>query len=286
MARTMAHTLIPRARTLSSRTIDRGSLAAFFGILAGLNAISAPLIESVVKYGILYATVALAGISAGVWFAFAGCYMIAREAGPAEPARRADLLVAAAIGAVTLVPFAELSSLAVLAGGLFHVATSTPGTRTRRIGIVLLAISGTLIWGRAVLALFSPVLLPIDGALVGALAGTDVHGNVVAFTDGRSFVIGRGCSSVHNLTFAVLLWGTLTQLLALPITGRLVLVCLAAMLATAMVNIGRLATIALLPAHFDYLHTGDGGTLFGWASMLVAAVVIGLGTYVEARRPV
>lgn len=267
-------------------TIDRGILAAFCGILAGLNAISAPLIEAVVKVGPLYASATLAGISAGIWFAFAGCYLIAREDGPAEPARSTDFAIAACTGIAALIPFAEAANLAVFAGGVYFGLTSRAGTRTRRIGIVLLAMSGTMIWGRIVLALFSPVLLPLDGALVSALAGTNASGNVVEFVDGNRFVIGKGCSSVHNLTFAVLLWGTVTQLLALPITGRQIMVCVFAMVATAMVNVCRLVTIALFPARFEFLHAGDGGAMFGWASMLVAAAIIGRGAYVEARRPV
>lgn len=266
--------------------VDRAMLAAFCGILAGLNAISAPLIESVRLNGLLYAMVSLAGISAGIWFAFAGCYLIAREDGPPEPARRADLIVAAGMFAAALLPFGEVSSFAILASGLFHVATSRSGSRTRRVGIVLLAITGTLIWGRVVLALFSPILLPLDGALVGTLAGTGSTHNVVSFANGQQFVIGKGCSSVHNLTFSVLLWGTLTQMLALPITRRLVAVCLVAMAGTGMVNVCRLATIALNPEYYNYLHGGDGGVMFGWASMLVAAAIVGAGAYVEARRRV
>lgn len=102
-----------------------------------------------------------------------------------------------------------------------------------------------MILGKLVLALFSAILLALVGALVGSLTGTGAGANVVNFTDGHQFAIGSGCSSVHNLTFAVPLWGTLIQLPALPINWRLIVICLLAMAATAMVDICRLAALAL-----------------------------------------
>lgn len=266
--------------------IDRGRLAAFAGILAGLNAVSARVIETFVQHGAVYAFGSMGGISAGVWFALAGCYLIAQESREAETASGLDKGVAAGMAVAAALPVPVIASLAVLGGGLYFALASAAHTRTRRIGIVLLAVSGALIGGKLLLALFAPYLLPLDGAFVAALAHTHASGNVVAFKGGAMFVIGSGCSSIHNLTFALLLWGTLTQLLGLPITWRLVLVGVLAMAGTAAVNVVRLVAIALYPQDFDYLHTGGGALIFGWAALLVAATIVWSGAYVETRPAV
>lgn len=80
--------------------------------------------------------------------------------------------------------------------------------------------------------------------------------------------------------------GTLMQLLGLPITWRLALVGVLAMAGTAAVNVVRLVAIALYPQDFDYLHTGGGALIFGWAALLVAATIVWSGAYVETRPAV
>lgn len=264
--------------------LDRARLAAFTGILAGLNAISFRLLAGYLQDGFAVTLVRLGDVSAGVWFALAGCYLIAREDGAAEPARRGDLLVAAAAFLAALLPAAELASAALLGCGLYFVLTSRPRSRARRVGVVVLAVSGALIIGKLMLTLFAPLLLPIDAAAVAALAGTSADGNIVGFSNGKAFLIASGCSSVHNLTFGLLVWATLVQMLGLRLTPRLLAVGLLAMAATVLVNICRLVAIARMPQHFHYLHLGEGAALFGWATLLIGAGIVFMGAYGEARR--
>ncbi len=110
-----------------------------------------------------------------------------------------------------------------------------------------------------------------------------VQGNIVSFVDGRSFMIAPGCSSLHGLSLAVILWTVAVMWFDLQLNRRLWLSLLLAMLATIMVNGLRLTVIAFNPADFDYWHVGDGAALFGWAALLVVSVVVYSGLRVERR---
>lgn len=190
---------------------ERARLAAFAGIVAGINAIGAQLIDALWRTGLGPTILGLAGVSAGVWFALFGCYLIATEPGPVEPVGSTDRGVAAIMLLAAFFPVANAGAAAVFLGGACFALRARAGDRTHRIGIVLLALSGTLFWGRLVLLLFGTRLLALDGSFVAALAQTSASGNIVTFADGQHFVIGSACSSMHNMTFALLLWGTVSM---------------------------------------------------------------------------
>lgn len=226
----------------------------------------------------------LGGISAVVWFAvFAMVRLAVEPAQTAEPMRSGD---AVALGFALLCgwfPVASLAGLAIFALGTYLTVTAR-ATRSRRIAWILLALSGTSFWGKIVLLVFAPVLLALDGHIVGMLAGTGAQGNLVGFAGGGSFVIGGPCSSMHNISLALLLWTCVIALLDLRVDRRLVLVCGAAMAAMFALNVARLTAIALFPRAFDWLHVGTGATLFGWAGLVLAAGIVGGGAYDALAR--
>jgi len=46
----------------------------------------------------------------------------------------------------------------------------------------------------------------------------------------------------------------------------------------------RLTAIAYFPADFDSLHLGTGATLFSWAGLLLAGLIVGGGAYAAIDR--
>lgn len=264
---------------------DAPRLAAIGGVVATVNGVATTLLDAVAQQGVWEAIFTLAGVSAGIWFALFAILSIARDDRIAEPGRPGDLAVVAAMLGASLVPIVLAGSVAVFAGGLWFALTGPSGSRVRRIGIILLALSSTLLWGRLMLMLLGDTLLSLDGQFVAMLAGTSAEGNLVRFADARgTFVVGAPCSSLHNMTFAILLWASVTQLLDLRVSARVVAVGIAAMAGNLLVNGVRLALIALYPQHYETLHNGDGALLFGWAALIVAGVVVGVGLHVAARR--
>ncbi len=146
------------------------------------------------------------GISAVVWFALYAVIAIAREESGALPSFRwTDAAVVAMLILASLIPTPLPASFAVLlAGSYFLVLPATPAER--RIGTILLALTGTLIWGKLLLEVIAPtLLLRLDTQLVGQLSGTPAIGNTIGFVGGGHFIVAPGCSSLHNMSLALLL---------------------------------------------------------------------------------
>lgn len=216
-------------------------------------------------------------MSAFVWFALYAVARIALDDEARRPAGRLDRIVAGLGILAAFIPIDWAGSLAVLAIGLYLALTGGPGTAERRLAIVLLTLTSTLIWGRVLLRLIAPSLLDLDAWFVALISGTGASGNLVGFAGGGHFILGTPCSSVHNMSLAVLFWGSLGQLLRQPVTWRSLLVCLAGMATMLACNVVRLALIALYPSSFDWLHNGDGAQIFSWSSIVISSLVIFYG---------
>ena len=163
------------------------------------------------------------------------------------------------------------------------IASAASGSALRRASIVLLSLTAFLLWGRLVLAWGAGPLLAADARFVGLFAGVGSAGNSVSFADGAGFAIAPGCSSLHGISLALILWTTTVQYFAIPISARVWLTLALALLVSLLVNASRLAVIAWNPRQFDFWHTGGGSALFGWIALgaIVAVVYGGLG---RARR--
>ena len=265
---------------------DRALAFAFAGALAVLNALADPILSSLRDAGLFGTLISLAGVSAVIWFALFAVLRIALEPVALEAAawHRADMAALMSILALTLFPAPWPATLAVFAAGAWLFATAD-GNRSRRVALVLLALSGPLLWGRVILTLFAPVLLALDGHIVGALAGTAATGNTVGFVgNGARFIIGGPCSSVHNISLAILLWSSIIALLDLRVDRPLIIAGVVAMAGMFALNIVRLTAIAYFPADFDSLHLGTGATLFSWAGLLLAGLIVGGGAYAAIDR--
>lgn len=75
------------------------------------------------------------------------------------------------------------------------------------------------------------------GQFVAALAGTNANGNLVMFADGtKPILVGYPCSSMHNMTAAIMLWAAVTQLLRIPVGPHSLAICAVAMAGNVLVN--------------------------------------------------
>ncbi len=239
------------------------------------------ILGSLHETGVIDTVVSLAGVSAVLWFSLFAALRIAVEPG-ASAWRRSDRFVLGMIGLCALFS-STAAAIGVFVLGAYLALTAQDG-RARRIALVLLALSGPLVWGNILLLAFAPVVLALDAQLVGLIVGTGAQGNLVGFVGGGEFVVYGGCSSVHNVSLAVLLWSSVVALLDLQISRRLLLVGAAAVLAMFALNLARLSAIAMFPANYEWLHSGSGATLFGWAGLLVTGLIIGAGAYDALAR--
>jgi hypothetical protein len=258
-------------------------LLVLAALLAAINGVSTTIFASFEGFGWRGALLDLSGVSAVFWFALyavvtLACATPSRVAPTAD--RPADTWVAVLVVALALWPSARAGAIGVLISACY-LARRRDDPRARPIAVILFALSGMLVAGPLLLAFAGPALLTLDARFVGWLADVASSGTTVRFTgDHGLFVIAVPCSSVHNISLAVILWASLTQLLGFRVTPKLLALCGAAMATMVLVNGLRLATIAHYHGAFDWLHVGGGAQLFGWASLIAAGLVIGGGLIV------
>ena len=275
---------VPTGPTVSRLDFSRGSVFAAAGILAALNAEATQIISTLTYQSPVEALTGLAGISAVIWVAMVAAWKIGCES-RGRLRGNGDLFVLLAVAALAFLPLSFAAQGGLLLCGLYLFATSPRGDAGRRAALVLLSLTGPLIWGRILLNMFAAPILSFDAHIVGAVIGTEVHGNVFAAAGaGRRFVIGDLCSSVHNISLAIVLWTTAAMLFDLRIDRRYVAVGVAMAAFMFALNIARLATIGLFPAYFTFLHFGTGAALFGWAGLIGAALLAGWGVLGAAER--
>ena len=269
---------LPAGPTLSRSYFTRGSAFTAAGVLAALNAQADHIIVDLSWQSPLDALLNLGGISAIMWAAMFAAWKIGGEA--TRPLRgRADIAVLAAVILFSFLPISYAAQGGLLLCATYLVASAGWGNDAeRRAGFVLLALTGPLIWGRLLLRLFETPILALDARLVGTAIGSHVEGNMVRFADGSGrFIIGDPCSSVHNMSLAIVLWTTAAILFGVRNDRRYLMVGIAMAGLMFALNVVRLSILGLFPAHFDFLHDGGGAILFGWAGLIGAALLAGRG---------
>ena len=256
------------------QSLSRASLFFVLFLATALNSLAGQALRSVDELGIIGALTSLFGISAVLWVALAAGLKILRDCGDEAPLRRGDPLVAVAAGLSALLPFATAAMAGLTLVSLWAIASAGPGSALRRSGIVFLAMSGALVWGRLFLAVFSGPLLAADAVFVSALIGSEHLGNMIWY-DGAStrLVVAPGCSSMQGISLALLFWATINQFFAVRFDRRAALCCLAALAATIAINVLRIGAMLLFPARLEEIHHGWGFQLSMWLSLAAVAAI-------------
>jgi exosortase/archaeosortase family protein len=267
----------------ASATLGRSRLFFWLVMLAALNAFAGIAIRIVPERGLTYAIFELFGISAIVWLALAAALALLLPNSDERTPSRLDLAVAAATVAVALLPVATASAVMLTGLSLYIVLTSPAGSPGRKAGLIGLAITATLIWGRLALALFSRPLLDADTWLVALLTGADQAGNTLAFLDGSGgLAVAPGCSSWQGMSLALLFWVTVNQWFGVKPGLRSLGWLGAALAATIGINVLRIAAMVRFPDHIAAIHHGYGWHLSMWATLIAVAALCIYG----ARREI
>jgi hypothetical protein len=251
----------------------RGDFFAGLFVLGFANGICTQIRQGIAESSVGGAILDTFGISVLVWAAcFIALSLLLRH--PAEPVTRRDLILGSAVIAATLFPSSKLSWLALTGLGLYGLRCFEPGTRMRRAAFVILAITVPMFWSRLVFAVLSDLILQADAILVSWIIGTERVGNTVGFADGSGYLfILPACSSLTNVSLAILGWALFAQAFAVRLSLNDVGWCLAACAAIVVVNITRIALIGLHPEHFELLH---GAAEVSVASLLGLAAIVGI----------
>lgn len=178
----------------------------------------------------------------------------------------------AAFAFLVILPIGALSWLAVTALSLYIIISADVAS-TRRGAFILLATTVPMLWSRVLFQLFANLILQIDASLVGWILGTHRSGDIVEFADGSGvLVIWPACSSLANVSLAVLCWVTVNQLVPPKNSPYPVLWCLLACTSVIAVNVARISLMGLSQWHYSTVHGPWGDAV---ANTIILGLVVG-----------
>lgn len=263
---------------LGPRSFGRNDARAWLAGIGFLNAIAFPIEKAIAEFGVAGAVANTFGISAIVWIAaFVAIAQIRQEpdCSLTDGERRLFLILAA----IFLVPVKYVSWIGLTLLALSILVRATARSPASRGGWILLALTVPMFWSKLLFSVFSDWLLQGDALLVSLVLGLPRLGNVITLADGRTHLwIAAGCSSLANLSLAVLGWTLFAQMQRgkAPGLGWGVLCC---GLIVAL-NVARICLIGTFPAHYDLIHGAVGASIASW---VMVAVVFGT-LHCGARR--
>jgi len=251
----------------------RGEFFAGLFILGFSNGIFERIMQAIAQGTFESAILNTFGISVLVWVAcFIAVSLLLRQ--PPEPVTRNDLILGLAVTAAVLVPSSKASLIALTGLGLYGLRCFEAGSPAHRAAFVILALTVPMFWSRLVFAMLSDLILQADAILVSLIVGTERIGNTIGFADNSGYLfIFPACSSLANVSLAVLGWALFTQALARRLSLKDGWWCLAACSAVIVINVTRIALMGLHPEHFELLHGAVGA---GVASFLALAAIVGI----------
>ena len=241
-------------------------------VLGCTNGFAARVISSVNELGWVEALLRTFDISVIALLAcLVGMELIFRiKPQEADLVRSSDIAVGAAYLLLVALPISGLSWLAVTILS-FYILFFVSGPSSRRRGaVVLLALTVPMLWSRLLFQFLANSILAIDASFVGWILRTNRTGNMVGFADSSgTLVILPPCSSLANVSLAILCWVTINQLVRHRWSPVDVLWCLFACVSVIAVNVTRVSLMGLSNSHYDAIHSA-------WGEALVNVIILGL----------
>src|SRR5262249_40591878 len=132
-----------------------------------------------------------------------------------------DLVVALVFLILVGLPIFPLSWVGVTILSLYILLFANKNSKRVRGALILLAMTAPMLWSRLLFQIFAKIILDIDASFVSVLLGTQRTGNMVGFLDGSGYMIVLpACSSLANMSLALLCWVTITQWFGHRWTGK------------------------------------------------------------------
>ena|SRR5690242_20675688 len=118
-------------------------------------------------------------------------------------------------------------------------------------------------------------------SLFSWFTGTERAGNALRFADGQGYLwIAPGCSSLSNISLAILCWVLFRQIRGLKWSLRSVGWCLLACFSVMIINVIRIGLMVMNKEGFEIMHGPTGASLANWGT-----VVTVLGICLYGTRP-
>ncbi len=212
---------------------------------------------------------------------FAGNSLV--QAKTSEQVQTLDLVVAVIVLILVALPIFPLSWVGVTVLSLYILLFASHNRERVRGALILLAMSAPMLWSRLLFQIFAKPILDIDASLVSLLLGTQRTGNMVGFQDGTGYMIVLpACSSLANMSLALLCWVTITQWVGHRWTARDVLWAAFACASVIAVNVTRISLMGMSHRHYELIHSSWGDMI---TNSIMLALMVGV-TMLGARREI
>ena len=270
-----------------SDPIDRRGFFLGLAVLAAANGLCGAVVAAINRSGWWDALFNTFDVSAIVWLSCAaGVGLLAADA-PTQRLTQVEKGVGFGCLLLIFLPTGPTSWLAltILCGFLL----SRPGLSAaqRRGALILLATTLTMLWSRLLFQAFASPILTADATLVGWLVGSPRIGNMVQFVHGQGYlVIFPACSSLANMSLAVLCWVALAQVVGHRWSRMDLLWSALACVVVVAINVTRMSLMAVSLDNYEAIH-GNLGELI--SNILFLSAVMGvclIGVRHELFRPV
>ena len=200
----------PRMFSAACEAIPRNDFFAILYIAGCANGLLGRLIQGF-QFADWEGALAGADINVIILLAcFAGISLVSTKT--PERVQRLDLVVALLFLVLVALPIFPLSWMAVTGLSLYILLFANNNPARVRGALILLAMTAPMLWSRLLFQIFAKPILDIDASLVSLLLGTQRTGNMVGFLDGSGdMIVLPACSSLANMSLALLCWVTITQ---------------------------------------------------------------------------
>jgi exosortase/archaeosortase family protein len=266
------------------KSIPRHDLFAILFIVACANGLLGRLVQSF-QFSDWEGALASADINVIMLLAcFAGITLVSTRT--PELAQPRDLAVALVFLILVMLPIFPLSWVGVTVLSLSILVFANNGRERVRGALILLAMTAPMLWSRLVFQIFAKPILDIDASLVSLLLGTERTGNMVGFLDGSGYMIVLpACSSLANMSLALLCWVTITQWVGHRWTARDLIWAGLACTSVIAVNVTRISLMGLSQRHYEVIHStwGDMVTNSIMLALMVGVTVLGARREIFAR---
>ena len=251
-----------------ARELPRGEFFAGLFAIGCASGLASRVIQSINRLGWTDALFDTFEISAIVWLSCAaGVTLVLRDR--TIGIRSSELGIAAVFVLLVILPIGPLSWLAVTALGLYVIFCERADS-SRRGAFILLATTVPMLWSRLLFQFLANLILQIDASFVGWILGTHRTGDIVQFADGSGvLVILPACSSLANVSLALLCWVTVSQLVCHKKSAYDLLWCLMACISVMAVNVTRISIAGLSQWHYTTFHNP-------WGEAVGNAIMLGL----------
>lgn len=271
----------PRILSAVCEAIPRDDFFTLLYIVGCANGLLGRLIQSF-QFSDWEGALAGADINVIILLAcFAGISLVSAKT--SEHVQPLDLVVALVFLILVALPIFPLSWVGVTVLSVYVLVFANNNRERVRGALILLAMTAPMLWSRLLFQIFAKPILDIDASLVSLLLGTQRTGNMVGFLDGSGYMIVLpACSSLANMSLALLCWVTITQWVGHRWTVKDVFWAGLACASVIAVNVTRISLMGFSHRHHELIHSSWGDMI---SNTVMLALMVGV-TVLGARREI